>query len=252
MHGDRSAASIRVVLTIVGWRRGVLAAITAATLAAAFAGCSSGGGDDATTPANLPAAKALLKDSAQAMAKVHSAKFHLSGKGSIQGVEVDSAHGTVTSDGRAQGTVQILQDGSNVELELVVIGGDIYIKGPTGKFAKLPAGAAGSVFDPTLILSADRGLAKLEQFASSPQTVGEEIVDGVDAYKVRADLDGTLVSHLMPMAAVNTVPGTLWIAKDGGELVRISVTAKQPDGSDAALTLDLSDFGVAADITPPA
>jgi lipoprotein LprG len=240
------------VLTIVGWRRGVLAAITAATLAAAFAGCSSGGAGNATTPANLPAAEGLLKDSARAMANVQSAKFHLSGKGSIQGVEVDSADGTVTSDGRAQGTVQLLQNGSNVELELVVIGTDIYIKGPTGKFAKLPAGAAGGVFDPSLILSADRGLAKLEQFASSAETVGEENINGVDAYKVTADLDGTLVSHLMPMAAANTVPGTLWIAKDGDQLVRISATAKQPGGKDATLTLDLSDFGIQADITPPA
>jgi lipoprotein LprG len=231
----------------------VLAAIVAAALAFGFVGCSSSGGDDnATTPANLPAAAGLLKDSAAAMQKVKSAKFALSGKGSIQGIEVDSAEGTVTSDGKAQGAVKIVQQGSLVELDLIVIGSDIYLKGPTGHYQKLPAALTGGVFDPSLILNPDRGLAKLEQFATNPKTVGEETVNGVDAYKVTADLDGTLVSHLMPMAAQNTVPGTLWIAKDGDQLVQIAATTPQPGGKTAQLMLALSDFGVQTNITPPA
>jgi lipoprotein LprG len=227
-------------------------------LPAVFVGCSSSNGDDhETTPANLPAADGLLTASAAAMKDVESARFELSGKGSIAGVEVDSAEGTVTSDGRAQGIVKIVQDGSNVSLDLVVIGHpgaepDIYIKGPTGQYGKLPAGAAGSVFDPSQILSPDKGLAKLMEFATDAETVGEETVDGVDAYKVKAQLDGTLVSHLIPVAAVNKIPGTLWIDKDSNRLVRISVDTPQQDGSTAELTLDLSDFGVETDITPPA
>jgi lipoprotein LprG len=241
------------VLTIAGWRRGMLAAIVAVALPAGLAGCSSSGGNDgATTAANLPAAAGLLKASSQAMQDVESAKFQLTGKGSLAGVEVDSASGTVTSDGRAQGSVKILQNGSLAELDLIVIGPDIYIKGPTGSYIKLPPGAAGGVFDPSLILSSDRGLAKLEEFATNGKTVGEETVNGVDTYKVTADLDGTLVSHLMPMAAANSVPGTLWIAKDGNQLVQISVTTQQPGGKTADLTLGLSDFGVQTNITPPA
>jgi lipoprotein LprG len=248
----RAAASISFVLTIAGWRRGVLAAIVAAALPVGLVGCSSGGKGGATTPANLPAAAGLLKASSQAMQDVKSAKFQLSGKGSIAGVEVDSASGTVTSDGKAQGTVKILQNGSLAELDLIVIGSDIYLKGPTGTYQKIPAALAGGVFDPSLILSPDRGLAKLEQFATNAKTVGEETVNGVDAYKVTADLDGTLVSHLMPMAAQNTVPGTLWIAKDGDQLVQITVTTQQAGGKTADLTLGLSDFGVQTNITPPA
>src|SRR4051812_5050553 len=149
----------------------------AAALPAGFAGCSSSGDNSATTPANLPAAAGLLKDSAAAMQNVKSAKFDLSGKGSIQGVEVDSAQGTVTSNGKAQGAVKILQQGSLVELDLVVIGSDIYLKGPTGTYQKLPSALTGGVFDPSLILNPDRGLAKLEQFATNAQTVGEETVN---------------------------------------------------------------------------
>jgi lipoprotein LprG len=241
------------VLTIVGWRRVIVTAVVAASLPAVFVGCSSSGGDDhPTATANLPPAAGLLKNSAAAMRKVTSARFHLAGKGSIAGIEVDSADGTVTSDGRAQGTVRIVQQGSLAELELVVVHSDIYIKGPTGKFAKLPAGAAGGVFDPSQILSPDEGLARLEEFATEGRTVAEENVDGVDAYKVAAQLDGALVSHLIPLPAVNTVPGTLWIAKDGARLIRISVVAPQAGGKTAQLTLDLSDFDLETNITPPA
>jgi lipoprotein LprG len=186
------------------------------------------------------------------MRKVDSARFDLSGKGSIAGVEVDSAEGTVSSDGRAQGTVKIVQNGSVVELELVVIHKDVYIKGPTGKFAKLPSNAAGQVFDPSQILDPETGLARLIDFATEARTVGQEDVGGVSAYKVQAQLDGTLVSHLMPLPAVNKVPGTLWVSADDDRLVQIAVTAPQANGKTAQLTLHLSDFGVHTDITPPA
>ena len=231
----------------------MLATIVAATLPAVLVGCSSSkGGSAPTTPVNLPAAAALLKASQTAMKDVKSAKFHLEGKGSIAGVEVDSADGTVTSDGKAQGTAKVVENGTLASIDLVVVGGNIYIKGPTGTFAKLPAGAAGGFFDPSQILNPHQGLAQLELFATDARTVGEETVNGVDTYKIEAQLDGALVSHLMPITAVNKVDGTLWIAKDGGQLVQISVNAPQAGGSSAQLTLSLSDFGVQTNITPPA
>jgi len=253
VQGPRSAVTISVVLTIGGWRRGALAAIVAATLPAFLVGCSSSkGGSSATTPANLPAAAGLLKASQAAMKDVTSAKFHLEGKGSIAGVEVDSADGTITSDGKAQGTAKVVQNGTLASIDLVVVGGDIYIKGPTGGFAKLPPLAAGAFFDPSQILNPQKGLAQLLQYAADAKTVGEETVNGVDAYKVQTQLDGALVSHLMPISAANKVPGTLWIAKDGNRLVRVSVETPQAGGKTAQLTLDLSDFGVHTNITPPA
>jgi lipoprotein LprG len=241
------------VRTIVGWRRGVVAAVVAITLPAAFVACSSGGGDGPSpSVASLPPAAPLLNDAAEATRQVKSARFDLAGNGSIAGVEVDDAAGTVTSDGRAQGIVHIKQAGSLVEIELVVIGKDIYIKGPTGHFVKVDAEVAGAVFDPSQILSPDRGLAELLEFATEAKTVGEEEIGGVDTWKVEAQLDGTLVSHLMPLPAVNKVPGTLWISKDDGKLVQISVTAPQAGGKTAEITLHLSDFGVQTEITPPA
>ncbi len=193
------------------------AAAVALAVGAALASCSSSG-TSGTPEASLPDATQLLKDSAAAMRKVQSARFELNGNGSIAGVEVRSAVGVVTSSGDAQGSVQVFQNGQLVHLDLVVKAGVIYIKGPTGGFEKLPPGAAGSAFDPSQV-----------------------------------DLDGSLVSRLMPLPAVNTVPGTLWIGKDSPELEQIAVTVPKSGAAEQTqLTLRLFDFGVEVDITPPA
>jgi lipoprotein LprG len=225
--------------------------VVAAGLATKLVACSSGGPAHPSSTANLPPAAGLLKDSAAAMKKAASARFDLAGKGRIAGVEVRSAQGVVTGDGSAEGSVKIVQNGALAELQLVVVGGDIYIKGPTGKFVKLPAAAAGATFDPSQILNPDRGLSVLLQFATDGRTVGEEDVGGVETYRIQADLDGSLVSHLMPLPAANTVPGTLWVSKETSELVQVAVTAPQAGGQSAHLTLHLTDFGVQTHITPP-
>lgn len=225
--------------------------MAAASLATVLAACSSGGSPHPAVTASFPPAAGLLKDSAAAMKKVASSRFDLAGSGRIAGVEVRSAQGVVTGDGGAQGSVKIVQNGALAELQLVVVGGDIYIKGPTGTFAKLPAAAAGATFDPSQILNPDRGLSVLLQFATDGKTVGEEDVGGVDTYRIQADLDGSLVSHLMPLPAANKVPGTLWVSKGTSELVQVAVTAPQPGGQSAHLTLHLTDFGVETHITPP-
>ncbi len=228
------------------------AAAVALAVGAALASCSSSG-TSGTPEASLPDATQLLKDSAAAMRKVQSARFELNGNGSIAGVEVRSAVGVVTSSGDAQGSVQVFQNGQLVHLDLVVKAGVIYIKGPTGGFEKLPPGAAGSAFDPSQVLDPDKGIAALMEFAKNAKTVGEESVQGVDTYRVTADLDGSLVSRLMPLPAVNTVPGTLWIGKDSPELEQIAVTVPKSGAAEQTqLTLRLFDFGVEVDITPPA
>jgi len=225
--------------------------LLAAVAVAGLAACSSSG--PAEPSASLPGATGLLHRSAARMKSVTSAKFELTGKGRIAGVEVDRAEGIVTSDGRATGSVQIEQAGSLVRLDIVVVGGDIYIKGPTGRFQKLPPGAAGAVFDPSQILNHDQGLATLMQFAREARTVAADQVSGVDTYRVTAQLDGSLVSHLMPLPAQNQVPGVLWIGADSPELEQIMVTVPQSGGGqEGQLTLRLFDFGVRADITPPA
>ena len=43
-------------------------------------------------------------------------------------------------------------------------------------------------------------------------------------------------------AAANSVPGTLWVAKDGNQLVQISVTTQQPGGKTADLTLEVHEL----------
>ena len=236
------------VVASTRWRR-VLAVTAFSAIASGAAACSSSG----PTPAgSLPDAASLLQRCSARMRGIHSARFQLSGKGSIAGVEVDTAQGLVTSDGKASGTVEIVQAGSHVQLQLVVIRRAIYIKGPTGGFQKLPSGAAGAVFDPSRILDPRSGLSRLVATATAAKTVGVDQVSGVSAYRVTARLDGGLLASLMPIPARRTVPGTMWIGTGSPDLDQITVTVPGGGGSKSAeLTLRLTDFGVATNITPP-
>src|SRR5205085_616101 len=141
-HGGRASAFLTVLALIAG-----VSLMDAATVLVGGGGSLLAGRAGRWIRVGLTLALAAIG----VLFVVHSARFQLSGKGSIAGVEVDTAQGLVTSDGKASGTVEIVQAGSHVQLQLVVIRRAIYIKGPTGGFQKLPPGAAGAVFDPSRI-----------------------------------------------------------------------------------------------------
>src|SRR4051812_19887239 len=98
--------------------------------------------NDATNTANLPAGDALLKDSAAAMHDVKTAQFKITSDGPIAGLSLRKAEGTLTREGNAKGTAEIEQSGQPVEVEFVIVGDKIYLKGPTGGYQALPLALA--------------------------------------------------------------------------------------------------------------
>ena len=50
----------------------------------------------------------------------------------------------------------------------MLVGGELYIKGLTGGFTKVPAALAGSVYDPSAILDPDKGVAKVLSSVQNP------------------------------------------------------------------------------------
>ena len=87
---------------------------------------------------------------------------------------VQSAKGDLTAAGDAQGTATIIQFGQLIEVEFVLAGGELYIKGVTGGFTQVPAALAGSVYDPSAILDPDQGVAKVLSSVQSPTIAGTD------------------------------------------------------------------------------
>jgi lipoprotein LprG len=179
--------------------------------------------------ANLPAGDTLVKESSTAMRDIKSAQFLITADGSVAGLNLHRAEGTLTREGSAKGTAQIDQAGVNVELTFVIVGDKIYIKGPTGGYQTLPLALAASVYDPSVILNPDKGIAKVLSTATEAKTEASETVDGKATWRVAAKATATDLATIVP-GVTGVVPGQLWIAKDDKRLVK--ATFKLPDSGD--------------------
>jgi len=171
---------------------------------ALLAGC----GDD-EPKGDLPPGDQLLKDSAAAMREVSTARFVITSEAVIADVPVRGAEGQLTREGNAKGSVRIDQAGSIVEFNFVIIGDKLWLKGPTGGYQELPLALAANVYDPSVILNPDRGVARLLSTATGAKT---EARDG-DSYRVAAKFDASAVSALVPGAGEG-VTGKVWVHAD--------------------------------------
>src|ERR1044072_9155400 len=99
---------------------------------AALASCTQAGSKQ--TGADLPDGATLVRESATAMSAIKTANFLITADGAISGLSLRRAEGTLTKEGDAKGAAQIEQGGQNLDLTFVIVGDQIYLKGPTGGY----------------------------------------------------------------------------------------------------------------------
>ncbi|MGH8922093.1 MAG: LppX_LprAFG lipoprotein, partial [Actinomycetes bacterium] len=133
-----------------------------------------------------------------------------------------------------------------LEVEFVIIGTDLYLRGPTGNFRKLSTSSVFSSYDPTVILDPNRGIAAVLANSTEATTEAREQVDGVDSYRLEATFPGNILATFMPGANQETT-GQVWLATEGSRLVQ----ARFPTSDGTTVTLRLSDYNAPADITAP-
>jgi lipoprotein LprG len=203
------------------------------------------------TPTELPAGDALLKDSAAAMRDIKTAKFLITADGTIAGLSLKRAEGTLTRDGKAQGTAQINQGGLDVELSFIVVGDRIYLKGPTGGYQSLPLALAATVYDPSAILDPDRGIAKVLSTATDAKTEASESVGGKPAWRVALKANGSDLSTIVP-GATGSVPGKVWISTTDKRLLKAAFTlADSGQAKGATVTVTFTDYDAPVTISAP-
>ncbi|HEU0088252.1 MAG TPA: LppX_LprAFG lipoprotein [Pseudonocardiaceae bacterium] len=221
----------------------LLAALTTALLASCGAPPAPQAPQDA--PPALPDGARLLADSAQAMRTVTTTRVGITVQGALPGLPIQAAEGQLTRQGSAKGTATVDQLGQVVELDFVIIKDKLYVRGPTGGFQELPAATTGVVYDPSVILDPDRGIAAVLAGGAAATTEAREQVTGVDCYRVRASFSGRALGKLVPGLSQDST-GRMWIATDGLRLVQAHFPT--PTGG---LTFQFSDFDAPVDITPP-
>jgi lipoprotein LprG len=222
-----------------------LLALLAALLVGLLTACGASPQQKKPPVPTLPSGAALLSKSAKAMSTVKTTKFSIDVLGDVKAIPFKDAKGQLTKDGLAKGTATV-EFGQVVEVEFVITPDSLYLRGPTGGFQKLPASAAGMVYDPKVILDPDKGISKVLGSAKNAKTEAREQVGGVDTYRVRAEVAGSMLDKLVPGLTKDT-NGLVWIATNGSHLVQAQFPAQG-----GSVLVQLSDFDSPADITAPA
>jgi lipoprotein LprG len=194
----------------------------------------------------LPDGTALLADSAKAMRAVTTTHFAVNVQGNAPEAQLRSIDGRLTREGSAQGTARVDEGRQTLELQFVIIGQTLYLRPPTGPVQKLPLSFAGTVYDPSLILNPDRGIAAALASGTGATTEAREQVDGVDSYRLRVQFPAQPLGTLVPGLAPDKT-SEIWVAAQGSRLVK----AQFPTTYGTA-TVQFSDFDAPVEITPPA
>ncbi|MFE9743267.1 LppX_LprAFG lipoprotein [Saccharothrix saharensis] len=212
-------------------------ALIGSLVLALVAGCTSSGGGGGS----LPDGPDLLAKASAGMKSVTSTHFTIKVDGELPGVTVKDAEGDLNAEGQSQGRAKVEQFGQLIEVEYVLVEQDLYFKGPTGGFTKLPAALAGQVYDPTAILDPDEGVAKVLADARDAKTVSND--DGVAV--VEATVPRDVVAGLVP--GIDADVASRFSLKDE-RLQQALFTL--PGG--AKVTIELSDFNKPVTVSPPA
>jgi lipoprotein LprG len=196
----------------------ILAAIALTT--SLVAGCSKS--DNAQNNAPLPDAAALLKQSAQTTRDLKSAHLELTVQGKLPGLPVKTLSGDLTNIPAvaAKGHTKITLGGDDIEADFVVLSGTIYGSLDPGTWTDF--GAAANVYDASVILNPDTGLANILSNFTNPKADGRENINGIQTVKISGQVNPDAVVKIIPkLNPTGTIPGTVWIREDGNhELVQ--------------------------------
>ncbi|MGH3933904.1 MAG: LppX_LprAFG lipoprotein [Pseudonocardiaceae bacterium] len=221
-----------------------LLAIFAALVIALITSC----GGSAERTVALPDGTRLLADSAAAMRTVTSTRFNVDVLGNVPEIRLRSATGQLTQEGSAKGTASLEQGDQVVELEFVILGDTLYLRPPTGPVQKLPLSLAGAVYDPSVILNPERGVAAVLVSGQGATTEAREQIAGVDSYRLKVNFPAQPLSTLIP-GPPRDKTGQIWIAVQGSRLVQAQFPAADPEGT---ITVRFSDYDLPVEITAPA
>lgn len=233
----------------------VLAAALAVVLA--IGGCSNssntGKSPGATATTSSSEAATLLKQAADAMAKVTGMHVSVAVQGDVPNLRVTKLDGDISNTPQtvATGTATLLVGKSPQEAKFVYVDGHLYSDlGEPGTYVDFGNGA--SIYNVAVLLDPSKGLANVLSKLQGGAVTGTEQVNGVATTKITgnssADDIATLAGSKLTAESVTTVPTTVWIASDGSShLVQLQIHPT----NDTSVTLTMSDWGKTVTATKP-
>jgi lipoprotein LprG len=221
-----------------------LALLSLAT--ALIAGCSSG---SKPSGGPLPDATTLIKQSTDTTKNVKSAHLVLTVTGKVPGLPIKVLTGDLTTSPAtaASGNTTLTLGGSDIQADFVVVGGNLYATLTPNKWSDF--GKASDIYDVSVILNPDTGLANALANFSNAKAEGRETINGQTTIKISGNVTADAVNKIAPpFNASGPVPSTVWIQETGDhQLVQASLQ-KSPGN---AVQMTMSNWGEAVNVTKP-
>src|ERR1700739_96750 len=159
-------------------RHRITAAVLAAVAlsAALVAGCSNSSNQGSNQ--SLPDAATLLKQSAQTARDVKSAHLELTVQGKIEHLPLKTLSGDLTNAPAvaAKGHTKVTMGGDDVEADFIVLDGTLYAALDPNTWNNF--GPASNLYDVSLILNPDSGVANILSNFTDPKASGREPLNG--------------------------------------------------------------------------
>lgn len=197
----------------------------------------------------LPDAAGLLQQSIQTTTALKSAHLEIVVNGTIDGLPVKSLSGDLTNVPAVaiKGNSTISMGGSEVDIDLVVLDGTLYAALTPNSW--LDMGPAVEVYDPSVILNPDAGLANMLTNLTDAKAATVETIGGVETVKITGTVRAEAVNKLIPqLAASSPVPSTVWIEKNAPHQL---VQAQVDQSADNSVQLTLSEWDKPVTVTKP-
>jgi lipoprotein LprG len=202
-----------------------------------------------TSQSALPDAATLLNQSAQTTRALKSARLVQTVAGKIQGFPIKTLTGDLTTSPTtaASGNELLTVAGSDIDMNFVILDGVLYATLTPNKWSDF--GKASDIYDPTVFLNPNIGLANVLSNFSNPEVVGSETIDGAQTVRITGQVSADAANKIIPqIAASGPVPGTAWIREDSNhELVQ--VTLEPSPGNSIQMTL--SNWNNPVSVTKP-
>ena len=197
----------------------------------------------------LPDAAGLLQQSIQTTTALKSTHLEIVVNGTIDGLPVKSLSGDLTNVPAVaiKGNSTISMGGSEIDIDLVVLDGTLYAALTPNSW--LDMGPAVEVYDPSVILNPDAGLANMLTNLTDAKAAAVETIGGVETVKITGTVRAEAVNKLIPqLAASSPVPSTVWIEKNAPHQL---VQAQVDQSADNSVQLTLSEWDKPVTVTKP-
>ena len=172
---------------------------------------------------------------------------------SFQGFALVSATAAIRLPDVSDTVYLVRQQDLQIGLEVVIIGGHVFLKPPLLRFEPLTAAQAADIPDLARLFDAVTGLPAVVPLGRNPKYLGAETIDNVDSHRVEATYTADQVKGMLSqLSSQGDVDAVIWVGGSDHYIRKAVLTGKFGDnGGDATVEVDLKGFNGSVTIASP-